>query len=142
MQMIINLKQLKDIGWSWVSAKTLLFERNYSNSSRKSFLRNESSKEKSIKYTPLPLRSCVILNEIRKNWPTLQSNRLFEMVDRTKTQVEKVWWSFFSSNVQNATKCTLEQHTDQPNVQDKVITQPNVQDKTKPNMQDTTQLKN
>ena len=41
MQMIINQKQIKGIGWSWVSAKTLLFERNYSNSSRKSFLRKQ-----------------------------------------------------------------------------------------------------
>ena len=59
------------------------------------------------------------------------------------TEQKRRWKKFdFSSNVQNPTKCTLEQHTDQPNVQDKVITQPNVQDKTKPNMQDTTQLKN
>ena len=120
MQMIINQKQIKDIGWSWVSAKTFFLNEMIQIPLENHFYANKSSKEKSIKYmfnikyTPLPLRSCVILNEIRKNWPTLQSNRLFEMNKNAggKSLMELLFFKCAKSNqmytwaAHRSTKCT------------------------------------
>ena len=69
MQMIINQKQIKGIGWSWVSAKTLLFERNYSNSSRKSFLRKQEFQRKIYQIHPFAFEKLCYTESNQKKLP-------------------------------------------------------------------------
>ena len=96
MQIIINQKQIKIQVGHGFRPKHFFLNEIIQIPLENHFYANESFKEKFIeqylifiKFTPLPLRICVILNQIRKNCPTLQSNRLFEWWTEQKRKWKK-----------------------------------------------------